>query len=86
MEDGNIQLKARNISLGSLQLPISYVMKQLEHVLDIPKWVEFNSEETYIIVHLDQLPLKNGLRLKADRINLVDDDIRMSVYLPIENK
>ena len=61
-------------------------MKQLEHGLDIPKWVEFNSEETYIIVHPDQLPLKNGLRLKADRINLVDDDIRMSVYLPIENK
>lgn len=85
MQDGNIQLKAKNVSIGSLGLPVSHVMKQVAG-FDIPKWVEIDPEKEHIILHLDQLVIGNNIHLRADRINLVDDDIRMSVYLDLETE
>ncbi|MGX6977771.1 YpmS family protein [Vagococcus elongatus] len=85
MQDGNIQLKAKNVSIGSLGLPVSQVMNQVAG-FDMPKWVEIDPKKEQIILHLDQLVIGNNIHLRADRINLVDDDIRMSVYLDLETE
>ena len=83
LENGNVQLKARSVSIGTLSLPISEIMKYVSRSFEMPDWVEVQSDEQTIILHLDQFKLQNGMYVKAEKINLIDDDIRFNVYLPI---
>lgn len=84
MENGNVQLKAKSLSIGTLNLPISEIMKYIGSSFDLPKWVEINPKEKVVVLHLDQFKLQNGMHTRAEKINLIDDDIRFNVYLPIE--
>lgn len=84
-DDGNVQLKAKSLSIGSLPLPISEIMKYVATDFNLPKWVEVQPEEKTIILHLNEFKLQNGMFVKAEKINLIDDDIRFNVYLPIDS-
>lgn len=85
MSDGNIQLQAKNVSIGVLVLPINQVLKQVAK-MDVPDWVEVLPKEEQIILHLDQFVIEEDVRIKADKINLVDDDIRMNIYFNVTSK
>lgn len=82
MENGNVQLRAKSLSVGTLNLPISQVMKMVERNFKFPEWIEVNSEEQNIMIRLDKFQMANGLFMKANRINLLDDEIQFSLYLP----
>lgn len=82
MENGNIQLKAKQIALGQLNLPIPFAMKQISQQLDLPHWVAVNSEKRTITLRLNEFSLKSGVFFSADRINLAEDDIRLTVFVP----
>lgn len=82
MENGNVQLKARSLSVGTLSLPIKDVMNMIKRNYKLPKWVEVNTDDLTIMLRLDQFRMQNGMYIKADKIDLVDDDIRFSLYLP----
>lgn len=86
MENGDVQLKAKSVSIGTLALPISEIMKYVSNSLDLPTWVEVNTEDKTLTLHLSQFKLKNGMYTRADKINLIDDDIRFNVYLPINQE
>ncbi|MCF1585477.1 YpmS family protein [Tetragenococcus koreensis] len=81
-DDGNVQLQADSLSIGTLDLPVKQVMKMIEKSFKFPKWIEFNPDEETVLVRLDQFRMENGLFVKAEKINLVDDDIQVSLYLP----
>ncbi|MDA9470351.1 YpmS family protein [Enterococcus sp. 5H] len=82
MDNGNIQLKAKSLSIGTLSLPIKEILKFVQRDYKLPSWVEVNPDESTILLRLDQFRMQNGLFIRAEKINLVDDDIRMNVYLP----
>jgi uncharacterized protein YpmS len=82
MDNGNVQLKAKSLSIGTLGVPITEVMKMIQRNYDMPKWIEINPKEETVMLRLDQFRMQNGLFLKADKINLVDDEIQVSLYLP----
>lgn len=82
MDNGNVQLKAKSLSLGTLGVPISEVMKMIKKNQELPQWIEINPEEENVILRLDQFRMQNGLFIKADKINLVEDEIQVSLYLP----
>ena len=84
MNDGNVLLEAKSVSVGSLNLPISQVLKQVEK-LDLPEWVEVKSNDEQVVLHLNQLVIEDDIRFKADKINLIDDDIRLSVYFDVND-
>ncbi|MGM0124476.1 hypothetical protein IGI37_001854 [Enterococcus sp. AZ194] len=86
MEDGNVQLKAKSISVGTLGLPIKDVMNMVKKNFKLPKWVEVDSSEQTVLIRLDQFQMQNGMYLKADQINLIDDSISVSLYLPDDSK
>jgi uncharacterized protein YpmS len=77
-----VQLKAKSLSIGTLGVPITEVMKMIQRNYDMPKWIEINPKEETVMLRLDQFRMQNGLFLKADKINLVDDEIQVSLYLP----
>lgn len=82
MENGNVQLKAKSLSIGTLNLPIKDVMNMVKRNYNLPKWVEINTKDLTVMLRLDKFRMQNGMYIKADKINLVDDDIRFSLYLP----
>lgn len=86
MENGNVQLKAKSLSIGTLGLPIKDVMNMVKKSYKLPKWIEVDSKEQTVLLRLDQFRMQNGMYLKADRINLVDDSISFSLYLPDTSK
>ena len=82
MANGNIQLKAKSLSIGALGLPINQVLKMIQNNSEIPEWIDIQPKEEMIILRLDQFELKNGMFFRADKINLVDNEIQLNVYLP----
>lgn len=85
-DDGNVLLKADSLSIGTLSLPIKQVMSMIEKNFKFPKWVQFDTKEQTVLLRLDQFKMDNGLFVKAERINLVEDDIQVSLYLPSDKK
>lgn len=81
MENGNLQLKARTLALGTLQLPISQALRFIGTQFDFPEWITIDQSEKAIILHFDKFEAAKGVYLKAKRINLADDELRFSVYL-----
>ncbi|MBP1045797.1 YpmS family protein [Enterococcus sp. BWM-S5] len=85
MDDGNVQLKAKSLSIGTLGLPIKDILEFVQRDYNLPEWVEVMPEEKYILLRLDKFQMMNGMFIRADKINLIDDDIRVSIYLPEDN-
>lgn len=85
MDDGNIQLKAKSLSIGALNLPINQVLRMIAKNPKLPEWIQVTPKEETIILRLDQFEFGNGLHLRAEKINLVEDDIEFSIYLATDS-
>lgn len=86
MDNGNVQLKATSLSIGTLGVPINEVMKMIQRNQSLPEWIEIDPKEETVMIRLDQFRMQNGLFIKADKINLIDDEIQVSLYLPESEK
>lgn len=82
MENGNVQLKAKSLSIGTLGVPIKEVMKLVKRSYKLPSWIEIKPSDGTVLIRLDQFRMQNGLFIKAEKIDLVDDEIKASLYLP----
>lgn len=85
MEDGNIQLRAKSLSIGSLGVPIKEVMKMIKRSYHLPSWITIQPEDQYILLHLDKLKLTGQLKLRAKTIDLVNDQLQLEVYMSKTN-
>ena len=81
-DNGNIQLKAKQLSLGQLNLPISFVMNQLGSQLSIPDWVVIDGETETITLNLNDFQLDSGIFFSAERIDLVENELLVNVHIP----
>lgn len=84
MENGDLQLRAEGIQLGSFDLPLGLTLNILGQQLELPEWVRIDSEDEYILVALNEFELENGMHFAMDKINLEEDDIRVTIFLPQE--
>lgn len=82
MNNGDVQLRARHLALGQLELPIGTVMNYISHSYKIPKWVKLDSKSKTIDLKLNEFKTKQGIQFKATKIDLVNDEIDLNVYLP----
>lgn len=85
LDNGDVQLKAKSISIGKLSLPISELMRYVKNNFKLPTWVEIDTEKELMILHLSQYKLESGMHFQAEKIDLVDDDIKFNVFLPTDN-
>ena len=86
MQNGNLQLRATDLSLGDLRLPVSFVMKQMDKQLNLPDMVSVNADSKFIVVQLDEFYLDSGIHFSMEHINLEQNDIRVNVYIPKETE
>lgn len=84
LDNGEVELKAKSISIGTLSLPISELMNYVKNNFKLPGWVEVDASGEKIILHLNQIEIKNGISFKAEQIDLVGDMILINAYLPEE--
>lgn len=84
VDDGNLQLRATSIQLGSFDLPIGIAMSVLSQQLDLPHWIRVDSEQQMILVALNEFQLENDVQFAMQRIDLQEDDIRLNIILPEE--
>ncbi|MGO3380987.1 MAG: YpmS family protein [Loigolactobacillus coryniformis] len=85
-ENGDVQLKARRMAIGSLSVPIKTVMNYIGNSYKFPKWVVLDSKQKTILLKLNQFKMKNGMQIKATRIDLPNDKIDLNVYIPQFNE
>ncbi|MBO1512223.1 YpmS family protein [Metabacillus bambusae] len=81
--DGNMQLIVKELSIGRLKLPISYVLKYMNTNYDLPSYVVIDSSKKEIDINLDELTLKNDLSARAESFNLKKDDITFTLFVPL---
>lgn len=83
IDNGNLQLKAKSISLGTLNLPTSTVLTYIKKQFELPEWVVVDADKEVMYLYLSEWEIQKDTRIGIDEINLVDDDILIDVYLPI---
>lgn len=84
LKNGDVLLKAKNLNIGALPVPISFVMSYIGNSYKIPKWVSLDSKAGTVVLKLSQFKLQNGMTLKANKLDLTNDDLEFAVYLPDE--
>ncbi|QED48313.1 YpmS family protein [Cytobacillus dafuensis] len=84
LENGDILLEQKSISVGQLQLPVSYVLKFVRDKYKLPNWVTIQPNEEKIYVSLQKMKLKSDIHVKVDEFDLRNDDIRFTLWVPVK--
>jgi uncharacterized protein YpmS len=84
LDNGDLVLKQKSISVGSLPLPVSYVLNFIKENYKLPKGVDIQPNEKLIYVEMKQLKLKSDVKIKANRFDLLKDDIAFTILVPVE--
>jgi uncharacterized protein YpmS len=84
LENGDLLLKQKSISLGSLHLPVSTVLQFIRDNYKLPVGVDIRPNDKLVYVHMQQLKLKSDLKVEVDKFDLIKDDIAFSLLVPVE--
>lgn len=77
LENGDLKLKASSVSVGRLEIPKSEILKYVKNNYKLPDWVEVDSVNDSVVLHLSQMQTKNGMSFTLQEIDLVNDKIRL---------
>ncbi|MEG7377801.1 YpmS family protein [Bacillus subtilis] len=81
-KNGDVELNVTKFSLGNLSIPISFVLNYMDSFYELPSFVHVHPGDKSIEVRLSEMPLTNGMYVRADKINLEKDEIEFSYYHP----
>lgn len=84
LENGNVQLRADSVELGSLSLPVGAVLSLLSNQLEVPYFVAIDSEQEVVVINLNEFNQHNDIAIQMVRIDLPEDDIQMNLSIDEE--
>ena len=84
LSNGDLVLKQKSISIGSLPLRVSYVMKFISDNYKIPKGVEIRPNDKLVYINMQQLKLKSDIKIKVNKFDLKKDDIAFTLIVPVK--
>jgi uncharacterized protein YpmS len=84
LENGDLVLRQQSMTIGSLHLPISYVLNFISKNYRIPKGVDIRPKDKLIYVNMQQLKQKSDIKIKADKFDLKKDDIAFTILVPVK--
>ncbi|WP_174732962.1 YpmS family protein [Mesobacillus harenae] len=82
LENGDLLLKQKSMSIGRLQLPASQVMKIVRDRYALPDWVIIQPKEETVYVSLQNMELKSDIKVRANEFDLKSDNISFTLYVP----
>ncbi len=84
LSNGDLVLKQRSISIGSLHLPVSYVLKFISENYKLPSGVDIRPNDQLVYINMNQLKIKSGIKVKVNKFDLKKDDIAFTLLVPVE--
>jgi uncharacterized protein YpmS len=82
LKNGDIILKQKSISLGQMNLPVSFILNFINEQYRLPEWVSIQPNEEQIYVSLQDMKLKSDIKVKAEKFDLEHDDISFLLTVP----
>lgn len=82
LNNGDLLLKQKSISIGRLHLPVSYVMRFIANQYKMPDWVIIQPKEETVYVALSKMKLKNDWQIKVNTFDLINDEIELTFGIP----
>jgi uncharacterized protein YpmS len=80
-KDGNLLLKQRSVEIGMLAIPPESALKLLRDSVEVPDFMEVRPKQEEILLRLTDIPLEDGIFVRAESFNLEEDDIRLEVII-----
>ncbi|WP_419881111.1 YpmS family protein [Peribacillus sp. B-H-3] len=84
-KNGDLVLKQKSISVGQLNLPVSYVMNFINESYKTPDWVNIQPNNEMIYVSLNDMKLKSDVHVKAKTFDLKHNRISFLLNVPSIN-
>jgi uncharacterized protein YpmS len=75
LENGNVELQKDDFSIAGLPLPGPEVLTVVQNQTEFPEFVQINPEEETIRIRLDQWSEDEEYTVRAERVNLEEDEI-----------
>lgn len=85
LEDGNIVLKQKSISIGRLSLPNKQVMRYVYRLLSLPDWVQIYPEFEEIYIAITKMDFKSNFQLYVEQFDLPGNDLAFTIKVPYES-
>lgn len=82
VENGDVILQQRSISLGLLELPNQKIMEYLDRYLPMPEWVTVDPKNEEIYIALTQMDIKSNFKLAAETIDLEANNLAFKIHVP----
>ncbi|MGI2326981.1 YpmS family protein [Planococcus sp. YIM B11945] len=80
-EDGNLLLKQQSVEIGMLAIPPESALKLLRDSVKLPEFMEVRPAQEEILLRLTDIPLEEGIFVRAESFNLKENDIRLEVII-----
>ncbi|WP_066368280.1 YpmS family protein [Neobacillus fumarioli] len=84
LKNGDLILKQKTMTIGRLNLSVSFVLNFIHDNYQLPRGVEILPNNQLIYIHMQQLKLKSNIKIKADQFNLKTDDIAFTLLVPVK--
>jgi uncharacterized protein YpmS len=84
LENGDLILNQRSISIGRLRLPVSTVLKFVRDSYNLPSAVTIQPNEERVYVSMQNLKLKSDIKVRVNEFDLKKDNIKFTLYVPAD--
>ena len=81
LENGNVQLRASAVELGTFSLPVGATMSLVADQFYVPDFIAIDSEEEMIVINLNEFNTEQNIGVEMVRIDLPEDEIQMNLYI-----
>lgn len=80
LEDGSVLLTVTDISVGTLSLPKTEILTYLKNQYKFPDFISVDVDKATVTVQLSQISNSLGIYVKANTIDLYNDQIIFDIY------
>ena len=86
LDNGNVLLRAKGLSVGRLNIPIKFVMGYIAKNYNIPKWVTINPQKKTVLLDLNRYSKHRSLKYSAQEINMQEGRFKFLITVPTSNE
>jgi uncharacterized protein YpmS len=84
LKNGDLILKQRSISIGSLHLPVANVLQFIRDNYKLPAGVDIQPNNKLVYINMQQLKLKSDTKVKVNKFDLQKDNIAFTLLVPVK--
>jgi len=77
--NGDVLLQAKEMKIGDLSLPISFVMNYIKNSFKTPEWVSIDGKQKTILLKFTKFTTKDGYGIRAKNIDLKNNKLSFDV-------